>query len=207
MLATDTNVNRVLPDTARFFKGHWPHILLAFPGAIAVTAFHEAAHSISVYLQGGTVTSFVCIPSGGKWGEITYEFPPEQANDSTAIALAPYAASLGLCAIAAALASRSRPWSYPVASTVFVWLFIVPVADIANACIPYVLWNADNDLQQAFGTVTWSACNVAAAVGVLVVWAGYLLQRRLYRERRIGLPAYSTLAFAGFLVILVVTSF
>lgn len=67
-----TEINHVMKDTVRdvvrFFKTHWPHVLLGIPGAIAITAVHELAHCAAVWVQGGTVTDFVFIPSGAQWG-------------------------------------------------------------------------------------------------------------------------------------------
>lgn len=194
-------------DILRFFKGHWPHVLLVVPGAIVVTAFHEMAHCLAVWLQGGSVTSFECIPSGDKWGEMHYEFPQGAAYSGALIATAPYLASFALCVTTAILASRRRPWSYPIASTLFVWLFIVPAADIANAAIPYILRDADNDLRHAFGETNTSAWAIGLTAGMLLAAAGYQIQRRLYRERAIRLPAYAILAFAGCFLIVLVTSY
>jgi hypothetical protein len=194
-------------DILRFFKGHWLHALLVVPGAIVVTAFHETAHCLAVWLQGGSITSFECIPSGNKWGEMRYEFPPGVANSDALIAIAPYLASFALCVTTAILASGRRPWSYPIASILFVWLFIVPTADIANAAIPYVLRNADNDLRHAFGEVNPLAWAIGLTAGMLLAAAGYWIQRRLYRERAIRLPAYAILTIAGVFVIVLVTSY
>jgi len=194
-------------DILRFFKGHWPHVLLVVPGAIVVTAFHETAHCLAVWLQGGLVTSFEFIPSGEKWGEMRYEFPPGVAYSGALIATAPYLASFALCITTAILASGRRSWSYAIASILFVWLFIVPMADIANAAIPYVLHNADNDLRHAFGEVKPLAWAIGLTAGMLLAAAGYWIQRRLYRERAIRLPAYAILAFAGCFLIVLVTSY
>lgn len=199
-------VNRPSSDIWRFLKSHWPHIVLAIPGAIVVTAFHETAHCVAVWLQGGTVTSFVCLPSRGKWGEMRYEFAASVPHSGELIAIAPYIASLALCLVAMVLAARGRRWSFSVASAIFVWLFIVPVADIANASIPYLFRNAANDLRQAFGEVNLTPWVLAVTMTMALVAVGYWIQSRLYRERAVRLPAYGILAFAGFFTILFVTS-
>lgn len=199
-------MKQTLADIPRFLKSHWPHIVLAIPGAIAITAFHETAHCLAVWLQGGSVTSFVCFPSDGKWGEMGYEFAAGVPYSGALIAIAPYVASLALCLVALVLAARGRRWSFSVASAIFVWLFIVPVADIANASIPYLIRNADNDLRHAFGEVNPVAWVFAATLAMALAAVGYWIQSRLYRERAIRLPAYGILTFAGFFTILLVTS-
>lgn len=197
---------RLLNEILRFFKSHWPHIALAIPGALVVTAYHELAHCIAVWIQKGSIISFTCIPSAGKWGEVKYEFPSGLSYNSELIALAPYIASCALIALAWFMSSRSRPWTFAVASTVFVWLFIVPAADIANAAIPYVIWDLDNDLRHAFGSAGLFEVAAAVAMAFGVVCVGYPIQKRLYRDLALHPSAYGILAAVGFLLALGVTA-
>jgi hypothetical protein len=85
--------------------------------------------------------------------------------------------------------------------TVFLWLFVAPLADIANAAIPYLLWNSDNDFQEAFGQSTPLFMGLAILSAIIFAIYGYLLNRRLYRTRAIGLPAYCLLASVATLAI------
>jgi hypothetical protein len=73
-------------------------------------------------------------------------------------------------------------------------MFIAPLADIANAVIPYLLWNSYNDFYQAFGPANISFSIAALLSGGVFALYGYLINQRLYRERAIGLPAYCLLA-------------
>ena len=199
-------MKRVLHDLAAFFKGHWPHFVAAIPAAIAFTALHELAHCAAVWIQGGNVTDFAWLPSAAGWGHMSYLFPQGVQYSRRAIMLAPYAFWAGSCLLAGALASRRAPWPFWAASTIFVWLFIVPLADIANTAIPYVLWNTFNDFHRAFGPVGLSFSVLAVVLGLLASWYGYLLNRRLYRDRAVGLPAYCVLAVLAALVVLAGTS-
>ncbi|GMV95255.1 MAG: hypothetical protein AMXMBFR82_50330 [Candidatus Hydrogenedentota bacterium] len=180
--------------------------MLAIPGVIAITAFHELAHCIGVWIQNGSITSFTCIPSAGKWGAVEYEFPPGLVYNSELIALAPYIASCALIALAWFMSSRSQPWPFAVVSTIFVWLFIVPTADIANAAIPYVIWDVDNDLRHAFGSAGLFEVAAAVAMALGIVCVGYAIQKRLYRDLALRPSPYGILATVGFLLVLGVTA-
>ena len=70
-------MSALLKDMVSFFKGHWPHFILAVPGAVAFTALHELAHCVVVWVQGGSVTGSVWLPSGADWGHMRYSFPPD----------------------------------------------------------------------------------------------------------------------------------
>lgn len=190
-------MHRIIDQIKDFFRGHWPHLLLAIPLGIAFTALHELAHSVAAWLQGGTVTSFVWLPSSAGWGHMSCSFPAGARYSMRAIMLAPYALYLGMNLLAGVLSLRRSAWSFPVASTVFVWLFIAPVADIANTAIPYALWNTYNDFHRAFGPSRLLISSVLLVLGLSVAWYGYWLNRRLYRARAVGFPAYCILALAG----------
>jgi len=199
-------MNDTVRDVVRFFKTHWPHVLLGIPGAIAITAVHELAHCAAVWVQSGTVTEFVFIPSGAQWGHMNFVFPPGAAFNRSAISLAPYMLGIMSCLLVGALALRRKPWPFWAASTFFVWLFIVPVGDIMNGAIPYLLRSAQNDLMRAFGppTLLWLAIGVAFGI-VATAW-GYFLNKRLYRDRAMSLPTYSIFAATAALILLVVTT-
>ena len=199
-------MNRVLQDIAQFFKGHWPHVVLAIPAAIAFTALHELAHCAAAWVQGGSVTEFVWLPSAAEWGHMRYSFPAGAHYSATAISLAPYVSWLFLCFLAVIISLRRSPWPFWAGSTIFVWLFIVPLADIANTAVPYVLWDSDNDFRSALGPTRPSILAGVVAFGLLSAGLGFILQKRLYRERAVGLAAYCVLASTGALMILAITS-
>lgn len=199
-------MKNTLQDIVLFFRRHWVHLLLAVPAAVAFTSLHELAHCAAVWMQGGQVTEFVWLPSGEEWGHMNYSFPPGTDHSETMISLAPYACWILLCLVAGLLSVRNRPWPFWAASGIFVWLFIVPLADIANAAIPYAALDSYNDLRSAFGPRRLPAIVGLAALGVLSVGLGFFLQKRLYRETAVGLPAYLVLALSGALALLVITS-
>ena len=185
-----------------FFRGHWPHLLVAVPLGIAFTALHELAHSVAVWLQGGTVTSVVWLPSASEWGHMSCSFPDGARYSMRMIMLAPYMLYIGMSLLAGVLSFRRRAWPFWAASTVFVWLFIVPVADIANTAVPYALCGSLNDFHRAFGPSSPSIAVALLASGASVACYGYWLNRRLYRDRAVGLPAYCGLVVLAGLVVL-----
>ena len=84
-------------------------------------------------------------------------------------------------------------------------MFIAPLADIANAAVPYLLSDASNDFRQALGPMQPPFLIGAISVGVVALICGFLLNKRLYRERAVGLPAYGCLAAAAALAVLVIS--
>lgn len=201
------NMKTAFRDIMMFFKGHWPHIVIAIPAAVVFTVFHELAHCVAVWVQGGTVIDFVWLPSQGEWGHMQYSFPTGLRYSTTAVALAPYAFWLSCCLLAGVLALKPRPWPFWCASTIFVWLFIAPLADIANAVFPYILWDADNDFRNALGPdrLLFSALAVGCGAGLAII--GYFLCKRFYRDRAVGLAAYCVLVTMTAITVLAVSSF
>lgn len=131
-------MKNVTKDILSFFRSHWPHLIIAIPVAIALTIVHELAHCSVVWIQGGNVTDFVWLPSGSEWGHIQYSFPKGVEYNQTAVSFAPYAFWICCCLLAGLLSLKKSPWQFWFASIIFVWLFIVPMADIANAIMPYI---------------------------------------------------------------------
>jgi hypothetical protein len=195
---------RTIRDVLRFLRGHWPHFLLLVPMAVGYTILHEASHAAIAIVQGGEITEFVWLPSAGEWGHVRFRFPAGARYSPTIISLAPYLVSLALCATAAGLSLARRRWRHWSASTVFVWLWLVPLGDVANAALPYAA-GARNDLRGAFGPPTpWSLIPLAV-LGLAAAAAGFWLQRRLYAKRAIGWPAYLALGLVAVALLLAVT--
>lgn len=95
--------SRLRFEPAGFFRWHWPHFLLAAPGALLCTILHEGAHALAVTLRGGQVTKFVWLPGLEHWGYIQYQFPHEYPYSTFAIAVAPYCLWLLLMLMAGVL--------------------------------------------------------------------------------------------------------
>jgi len=198
-------MKRVFEDIVCFIKSHWPHLIVAVPAAIAFTALHELAHCAAVWAQGGTVIDFVWLPSGAEWGHMNYRFPAGTNYSTTAVSLSPYAFWIAFCLLAGILSLRRTAWRFWCASAIYVWLFIVPLADIANTAAPYLLRNANNDLHNAFGPARPVYAVMAVGFGIAAAVFGFWLKKRLYRDHCIGLEAYCVLAAAATLVILAVS--
>jgi hypothetical protein len=198
-------MNTVIKDIVTFFRGHWPHVIIAIPAAVAFTSLHELAHCVAVWVQGGSVTEFVWLPSGSEWGHMRYCFPPGVSYNSIAVSLSPYVFWALFCLVAGILSLRRRRWPFWFASTLFVWLFIVPLADIANTALPYLAFGSDNDFRHAFGPPRPAFALAAGICGVVAAVYGYLLNQRLYRDRAVGIFAYCVLALTALLALGAVT--
>lgn len=176
-----------------FLKRHWPHAILIIPGTLIVTMIHESAHAAAVLLQGGTVTQFVCLPTHGKWGYVSYEFPAHTSYSPFLISIAPYLLWLLLAFATAVIAFRRPKVSYWSASLLYVWVFVIPVADIANTAFPY-LAGKENDFLYAFGQPTILIGLMITSLAIVATIAGYYVQRRLYREDSLGIFPYVALS-------------
>jgi hypothetical protein len=185
----------VLSEIARFIRRHLWHLLLLIPGALAVTATHEAAHAVVVILQGGTVREFHWVPSVKGWGYVTYQFPARAEYSRAAVSLAPYAGWFLLAALTTVVAVRWPPRSYFAASCWFVWGFLIPLADIANAAF-FWLQGMDNDFRDAFGPPAWAGLfAIGGLAGLCIAW-GAVVERGLHRDQRLSCPAYLVLSGA-----------
>lgn len=191
-------------EMGAFLRRHWPHLLLAVPGALLVTILHEAAHAAVVLAQGGTLLEFVWLPGGGSWGHVAHDFPAGMSYSSFAISIAPYVLWLGFAALALLLSLRRRKHAFWLASVIYFWLFVVPLADIANAAFPY-LGGAANDFLSAFGPPSMDAELLIGLACVVAIAIGHWLQRRLYREEGLGLAPYLALSLVMLGLIVVVT--
>jgi hypothetical protein len=187
-------------DIGRFIRAHLWHLLLLAPGLLLATVVHEAAHAAAVIGQGGRILDFVWVPSLQEWGHVRYRFPTDAGHSEFVISLAPYVAATCLAGLATLASFRSRPWSYRAASGWYVWAFLVPLAEIANAVFVW-LAGGDNDLLQAFGPPTLAGfIAVGSAVLASLVWGGWL-QRRLYQERALSLVACTALSLATVMLV------
>jgi hypothetical protein len=113
------------------------------------------------------------------------------------VAIAPYVMWSALSALTAVIALARRALPFPIASTLFVWCFAVPLGDIANAGFPWAINPRDtNDLTVALGPPTAPALAAAALATFLGAGVGYGVQRRLYGDAALTGVAYLT-ALAG----------
>jgi len=179
-------------EVMRFVKAHLVHVVLLPVMAIAVTLVHESAHSLAAIAQGGTVTDFVVLPSDGHWGFMRYAFPTGHAHSAFAISIAPYVLWLVIAMITCTLGLRTKPFSPTLRSWLFVWGYVVPLGDIANAAVPY-LGGAENDFRSALGAPTSMSVVFVTLAFFTAVAVGFPLQQKLYRESRLGAGAYAAL--------------
>ncbi len=187
-------MHQIFSEILVFMKRHWVHLLLGIPMIIGWTILHELAHCLAVWTQGGTVTDFVWLPGDDHWGYMSYQAEAFSFRMQQWVALAPYLIWTMFCLFAGVLAGVSPKGSFMINSTTYVWLFIAPVADIANAAIPYLLWGMENDLHHALGTPGLLIQSGFISFSLLIVAYGFWLNRKLYHENALGLRAYTILA-------------
>lgn len=193
-----------LREILRFIRIHWVHLLILPVLVLPITAIHESAHCAAVLVQGGTITEFSCWPSAGKWGFMNYEFPYSQEYSAFAISMAPYALWTIVATITVVIGIVRRQFPVWLGSTLFIWGFIVPLADIANAAFPYLIKGGENDFRHALGTPTLQLWFATCAATVISIALGFQLQRRLYGDRSLSLAGYSTLTVLFFLGLAVI---
>lgn len=179
-------LTRPAPPVFRFWAYLVPQVLVAPVMAFAVTFFHELAHVAAALAVGGEVTEFSWLPSASNLGHMRW-VPPAGAGDFdyVLVSVAPYlmwAAAAGTALVVAWLPNRLH-WS--LASTLFVWLYAVPIGDIAGNLLAT---EGDLSAPGLEGVVVTTAGGVA----VLIAWGlGWLVQRRLFRDCPIGPVAYA----------------
>jgi hypothetical protein len=179
----------------RFSKGHWPHFLLAIPGLVLWTVLHESAHALAVVLQGGQVTKFVWLPTRERWGYVEYNFSDPHFSEF-AIAIAPYGFWLLLALMAGVLSRKNKPYPHWVASTIFIWMFVAPLGDIAMPALAY-FFGSRNDFTSAFGAPTRVSSMIIVLFGIMSVVYGMVVQQRLYRERALSAVGYTLMVLVG----------
>lgn len=128
-------------------------------------------------------------------GHVSYDPPALRGFSAFLVAVAPYLLWLLLAAVAAALSLRRRPYAFAAASTLYFWLFVAPLADVANAAFPY-LAGSSNDFLHAFGPPSRPIVVAIVLLSVLALIVGYPVQRRLYRTQALRLRSYLVLSLA-----------
>ncbi len=186
----------LLAELLRFLRQFWWVAVLTIPMVIVITAIHEASHALAVLAQGGKLLEFVVWPSDGRWGYIRYTFPANAVWSNAIVSLAPYVVWLVFSFVAVALARRHRALHPRAAALAFAWLFVMPVGDILNAAIPYLVWGRANDWASAFGPPSALPAALLVAVVVYGGVVGYRVQRGLLRDASLSAPAFTVLALA-----------
>lgn len=189
----------VASGLGRFCALHLPHLVVA-PVLLFffVTFLHEMAHVAAVLLQGGVVTSFRIVPDGATFGAVSYERPETGPWSADLVAVAPYLLwSLSAAAVmaVAALPGRLHP---ALASTLFIWGYVAPVADIGWNLAAGVLGEGDLAVPGFLGPLVHGAGLLLLFVAYVI---GFWVQRRLYGSEAIPLPGYLLATFvlgAGF---------
>jgi hypothetical protein len=170
----------------RFWALFVPHLIVAPIVLLTVVTFlHEVAHAAVALALGGTVTEFSFLPSQGHLGHVQWNPAPGSSSDGRVlVSLAPYVMWSTFAVGASLVAWLSRGLHRALASTIFVWGYVVPLSDIA-----WNLSSGSGDL--AFPGWEGALLHGVGAVCLAVAYAlGYPLQRRLFGERSVGVVGY-----------------
>jgi hypothetical protein len=173
-------------DTTRALIPFGPQVALApLLFFVGVTFLHEAAHAAVALALGGTVTEFAFLPGPHALGHVRWEPPPGAAPwMSDAVRVAPYVMWSTVAAATIALAwlrVRLNRW---LAAAIFFWCYFIPLGDIA-----WNLYGGQGDL--AIGGVDGLIVQAIGTVALLAAFAlGHGVQRRLFRERAVGVRGY-----------------
>jgi len=188
------NMHFSLQEITTFLRKHWIHLLISIPMLVGWTILHELAHCVAALILGGSITEFVWLPSGARWGHMEYIGPGFTKGMHQLVSLAPYLAWTGFTLFAFILTLRTKPYSFTCASTIYFWLFIFPTADTANAAIPYLLWESQNDFSNAFGKSSLLIATVLSMYGTFMGFIGYWINRQLYGDIALGWRSYALLS-------------
>lgn len=187
-----------------FLRWHWIHIVIAPVLAVfAITFFHEAAHAVAAWIQGGTITAFRFVPNGENFGSVSYTFPEQAVYSPELISLAPYIMWSTVAALTAALAFYGRIPA-KAAPTAFIWFYAAPILDVAKSCLEF-LEGKPSDIFHALGPAT-EIDQVAIVLLASAVFVGsYFVQQKLYRaERALSPRGYVATSFVAIVIVLFV---
>lgn len=186
----------VVREIGRFLGRFWWVGLLTVPFLLVITIVHETAHAAVAMAQGATIEEFVWLPSGDLWGYVSYTFPAGAEWSSSAISLAPYGLWLILSLATLVYSRRFRTIERArrgVGALIFTWFFVLPIGDIANAAMPYLLVSKENDWFSAFGPPSWEPLLLTIAVLAAAGVAGHRAQRNLLGDAALSVKAYAVL--------------
>jgi hypothetical protein len=178
-------------DAWRFARLFSPHVVAApIVFFTVVTFLHELAHAAMALLLGATVTSLEFLPADGHLGVTRYTRPASwSVVDDALVAGAPYLMWLVVAGVVVAVALLRNQLHWLVATTLFLWGFVVPLGDIA--------WNAfsgggDLAVPGPLGVVVQLG---VAFLLVCAAFAGFFIARRLFGERAPSFKGYLLSAF------------
>ena len=190
-----------------FARTHWVHILcIPILGLTVFTFLHEAAHAVVVILQGGEIKSFNILPVGKHLGMVHYTAPVRNFSHFN-VSIAPYIMWLALVLIAVILSYKIKSKHFFIYSSIFIWLYVMPLGDIGGHFLPYMLFNDDNDIMHAFGPSNSYLNFLIIFATALSVFVGYHVHRRLYGDNCLSPLTYTSLSTISLAAIIASSSF
>ncbi len=188
-----------------WMRRHWIHLLISPMVFLLFTVIHECAHVLAASAQGATITDFSVLPSGENLGHMNYHFPEGSYASHEAVSIAPYAL-WSTCMFAVLLLSlRRSAFSFPLASSLFLWGFLGAWGDIALAGISW-LDAGGGDWSHVLGKSTEMDLLAMGAAWVIVGGIGYWVQTRLYGDGALSKASYGVVVGAGSFALLLGTS-
>lgn len=188
----------MLTELTHFFRQHlWHLLLLPVLGLTVYTTLHEAAHGLAVYLQGGQIVSFRWWPTFDSLGMLEYTFPITAEYSIFYIALAPYIFWCCLMLLAFCVSFFHLPKYFLIHSSIFIWLFFLPLADIALAALPYAIFQQQNDFYDALGKPSYFIQLTIYAFSIAAVGLTWFVHKNLYRENALSKKSFTFLSVIG----------
>jgi len=99
------------------------------------------------------------------------------------------------------LSFRKKAWPFWAASSIFVWLFLAPISDIAYAALAQMRAVEGTDLSRVFGAPSLEATLGFILYGLVMASLGFFAQKQLYRERALSVTAFCLLGALAFIVL------
>ncbi len=183
----------IFSEILRFLRRHLVHLLLFVPGISILVTVHESTHAVVALARGGTIQEIHLLPTRHNWGgNVSYKLPgaPKTSWD---VSLAPYMVCLALAVLTTGIAVRRAPKSYFVASSWFVWGFIMPLEDLLNTAL---MWSqgAHNDFYEALGPSSPVGIFGTGTLIILCAAWGGRVQTGLYSDEKLSGRAWFALS-------------
>ncbi len=184
-------------EVSVWLRRHWLHIAISPLTFLLYTVAHECAHVVVAWLQGATITDVSVLPSEGSLGHMNYVFSEGSDGSTELVSIAPYLLWSGCMSVVFLLSLRRSGYSFPLASSLFLWGFLGAWGDIAMAGMSWseagrgdwahVLGSSSGALDSALMAFAW----------LVVIVVGYGVQARLYKRGALSKASYAFLVLAG----------
>lgn len=196
---------RIAEELKVWMRRHWIHLLLSPLIFLLFTVVHELAHVLAASAQGAKIIDFSVLPTSENLGHMSYVFPEGSSGSYEAVSIAPYPSWILCISVVLLLCLRRSSFSFPIASSLFLWGFIGAWGDIALAGVSW-LESGRGDWSHVVGQSDEIDVLAMALTWVIVLAIGYWVQTRLYREDALTKASYGIVFGLGSFALVLATS-